>query len=54
MPVILVFVCYAIAFGCFLVTALTRGKYEDRVSLLPLGLAFWVLVPLVNSVVALD
>lgn len=53
MPAVLAMICYAIAFACFAVTAISRGKYDDRVSLLPLGLAFWVLVPLVNSFDAL-
>lgn len=34
--------------ACFAGSALGRGRYDTRVTLLPLGLFFWVLVPLIS------
>ena len=47
MPAVLAFLCYAIAFVCFVLVALGVGP--ARVNLLGVGLAAWVLVPLVNA-----
>lgn len=34
---------------CFAAAAFGRGRYDSRVSLVPLGLLFWVLVPLIQT-----
>lgn len=54
MPTILAAVLYFAAFACFAFAAFGRGRFDTRVSLVPLGLAFWVAVPLGNALVALD
>lgn len=54
MPNFLAFLCYLVAGLCFAAAALGRGRYDSRVTLLPLGLLFWVLVPLVDAARALD
>lgn len=55
MPNVLAFICYLIAFGCFLVAAFASASPRtSRVNLIALGLAAFVLVPLVDSLVALD
>ena len=35
--------------ACFAASALGRGRYDTHVTLLPLGLLFWILVPLINT-----
>lgn len=40
--------------GCFALASFGRGRFDNRVSLLPLGLLFWVLVPLLQSLRALS
>ena len=52
MPVVLAVVCYLIAIICFVMVGIGRGD-RGRVSLLGVGLAAWVLVPLVNAIDAL-
>jgi hypothetical protein len=47
MPAVLAFLCYLIAFICFILVAFGVGP--ARVNLLGVGLAAWVLVPLVNA-----
>jgi hypothetical protein len=47
MPTTLAFICYLVAFLSFLATALDIG--HPRVNLLGVGLAAWVLVPLVDT-----
>lgn len=34
---------------CFAVSAFSRGRYDSRVTLLPLGLLFWIAVPLIQT-----
>jgi hypothetical protein len=51
MPEALAFLCYLIAFLSFLAGAF--GVAAARVNLIAVGLAAWVLVPLVNATVAL-
>jgi hypothetical protein len=51
MPEVLAFLCYLIAFLCLLAAAVGVGV--ARVNLLGLGLAAWVLVPLVDAASAL-
>jgi hypothetical protein len=51
MPEGLAFLCYLLAFLCFLAAAF--GVAASRVNLIGIGLALWVLVPLVNAVDAL-
>ena len=48
MPKVLAFLCYAIAFVSFVLTAFAHDKVT-RVNILGLGLASWVLVPLWNA-----
>ena len=48
MPAALAFLCYLIAFLCFLAAAFVAERLP-RVNLIALGLAAWVLVPLVNA-----
>jgi predicted membrane-bound dolichyl-phosphate-mannose-protein mannosyltransferase len=48
MPKVLAFLCYLVAFLSFLAAAFV-GERWPRVNLLALGLAAWVLVPLVNA-----
>jgi uncharacterized membrane protein YoaT (DUF817 family) len=51
MPLVLEFVCYLVAFLCFL--AAMFGVSFGRISPLAAGLAAWVLVPLANVMVKL-
>ena len=53
MPAALAFLSYLVAFLCFLAAAFTAERLP-RVNLIALGLAAWVLVPLVNAIDALD
>jgi hypothetical protein len=46
-PAVLAFLCYLIGFICFL--AVAAGRQPARINLLGVGLAAWVLVPLVNA-----
>jgi hypothetical protein len=48
MPKVLAFLCYLVAFLCFLAAAFAQDRVS-RVNLAALGLAAWVLVPLVNA-----
>jgi hypothetical protein len=48
MPNALAFLCYLIGFLCFLAAAFAAERFA-RVNLVALGLAAWVLVPLVNA-----
>ena len=50
MPAALAFLCYLIAFVLFLIAAFAHDRVGTRVNLLALGLAAWVLVPLVNAI----
>ncbi len=42
-----------LAAGCFALAAFGRGRVDSWVGLLPLGLLFWVLVPLIQQLIAL-
>lgn len=50
MPAALAFLCYAVAFVLFLIAAFVHDRpWTARVNLIALGLAAWILVPLVNA-----
>lgn len=59
---VLYLVLYILAAGCFAVAAFSRSTVDSDgnrsgrrgVALLPLGLLFWVLVPLIQTLDALD
>lgn len=38
-----------LAAGCFALSSWGRGRFDNRVSLIPLGLLLWVLVPLLQT-----
>ncbi len=42
-----------LAAACFVATAFGRGRFDTTITLLPLGLFLWVLVPLIQTVKAL-
>jgi predicted membrane-bound dolichyl-phosphate-mannose-protein mannosyltransferase len=52
MPEALAFLCYLVAFLCFLAAAFAADR-APRLNLAALGLAAWVLVPLVDATSAL-
>jgi hypothetical protein len=52
MPEVLAFLCYLVAFLCLLAAAFAADRLA-RVNLVALGLAAWVLVPLVDAASAL-
>lgn len=50
---VLYLILLVLAAGCFAMASFGRARVEQSVALVPLGLFFWVLVPLIHSIVAL-
>lgn len=42
-------VLLVLAAGCFALSAFGRGRFDTKVTLVPLGLLFWVLVTLIQT-----
>lgn len=51
---LLYLILLVLAAGCFALSAFGRGRFDNRVTLLPLGLLLWVLVPLLQTFQSLE